>query len=245
MRELIKKMGGKQIKAKLIKIVTDASIRNAVKIYNQNYIDCPAENHVDFLFSNKAKYIRPWQIKEEFMALAKEIEIKKPKVVLEIGTASGGSLFLATRLATDDALIISIDLPEGLFGGGYPEWKIPLYKSFQRCDQKIELIRGDSHSEGVFDQCKTVLNGRTIDYCFLDGDHSYEGVKSDFELYGQLLSPDAIVAFHDIVSDKEEVPDHFVSVFWDEVKDNYMHKEFVKDRFNQSKLGIGLLFIKQ
>jgi len=34
---------------------------------------------------------------------------------------------------------------------------------------------------------------------FPDGDHSYEGVKRDFEMYSPLVRPGGIIAFHDTV----------------------------------------------
>jgi len=36
------------------------------------------------------------------------------------------------------------------------------------------------------------------DLIFIDGDHSYEGVKIDFELYKELLSNRGVILFHDI-----------------------------------------------
>src|ERR1700674_1785719 len=45
-----------------------------------------------------------------------------------------------------------------------------------------------------------------------------------------------------IVTDKSPVKDHFVSVFWNEIKSRYNYREFVKDP-SQSKLGIGLLML--
>ena len=42
-----------------------------------------------------------------------------------------------------------------------------------------------------------VLQDIKIDLLFIDGDHSYEGVKLDFELYSKLLSPNGIVILHD------------------------------------------------
>lgn len=36
-----------------------------------------------------------------------------------------------------------------------------------------------------------------IDYLHIDAGHSYENIKQDFELYTQLLSPNAIVSIHD------------------------------------------------
>ncbi len=37
-----------------------------------------------------------------------------------------------------------------------------------------------------------------IDYLHIDGDHSYEGVKKDFELYSTIMSENAIITIHDI-----------------------------------------------
>jgi predicted O-methyltransferase YrrM len=170
--------------------------------------------------------------------LAGEIEKLIPKTIVEIGTANGGTLFMSTRLAADNALIISIDLPGGEFGGGYPDWKIPIYKSFAKANQTIELIRGDSHSEQTFEKLKSLLNGREIDYLFIDGDHTYDGVKKDFEKYQPLVKKNGIIALHDIVVHKGSKCD--VHRFWNEVKQNYEYQEFVKD-WNQNCFGIGVI----
>jgi hypothetical protein len=37
-----------------------------------------------------------------------------------------------------------------------------------------------------------------IDYLHIDGDHSYEGVKKDFELYSTIMSENGIITIHDI-----------------------------------------------
>ena len=43
-----------------------------------------------------------------------------------------------------------------------------------------------------------------MDFLFIDGDHSYEGVKIDFELYSNLLSPTGIIMLHDTDSSYED-----------------------------------------
>jgi len=43
-----------------------------------------------------------------------------------------------------------------------------------------------------------------IDFLFIDGDHSYDGVKKDFELYTQILNDDGIVVIHDTDPDYEK-----------------------------------------
>lgn len=43
-----------------------------------------------------------------------------------------------------------------------------------------------------------------IDFLFIDGDHSYEGVKKDFELYSTLVNDNGIIVIHDTDSKYEE-----------------------------------------
>jgi hypothetical protein len=43
-----------------------------------------------------------------------------------------------------------------------------------------------------------------IDVLFIDGDHSYEGVKTDFELYSNILSDNGIIIIHDTDENYEE-----------------------------------------
>ncbi|PUA31631.1 MAG: hypothetical protein B7O98_09025 [Zestosphaera tikiterensis] len=90
--------------------------------------------------------IRLTQIYEEMLELAKLIAELKPKAVLEIGTAGGGTLFLWCRLASDDARIISVDLPGGPFGGGYPIWRGILYKYFKKPKQELHPDPSSRHS---------------------------------------------------------------------------------------------------
>jgi hypothetical protein len=42
-----------------------------------------------------------------------------------------------------------------------------------------------------------ILQDIKIDFLFIDGDHSYEGVKNDFELYSQIMSDKGIIIIHD------------------------------------------------
>jgi hypothetical protein len=36
-----------------------------------------------------------------------------------------------------------------------------------------------------------------IDFLFIDGDHSYEGVKKDFDLYSNIITPKGMIVIHD------------------------------------------------
>lgn len=205
---------------------------------------------VDFTFSFNyvGVSIKPAQIRDEITKLLNCIRNNKPRVILEIGTAGGGTLFLFTRIADPEAIIISIDLPGGLFGGGYPSWKSPLYRSFARQKQRIYLVRGDSHNVDTLKKVEEILSDYEVDFLFFDGDHSYKGIKSDFEMYSPLVKKGGIIVFHDIAPhDKVHDPSGTtigVDRFWNEIKRNYINErlEIVKD-WTQGWGGIGILYI--
>ncbi|KUK16874.1 class I SAM-dependent methyltransferase [Thermococcus sibiricus] len=200
------------------------------------------EELVDFSFNRFHGLIRPMQIREEIIELLKILSKRKPKVVLEIGTANGGTLFLFTRVASKDATLISVDLPGGRFGGGYPDWKVPLYKAFALPTQEFHLIRADSHNPETLEAIKEILNGMKVDFLFIDGDHTYEGVKADFEMYSPLVRKGGIIAFHDIVPGPEENVGG-VPRFWEEIRKKYKYREIVKS-WNQGGYGIGILEVE-
>lgn len=164
----------------------------------------------------------------------------KAETVLEIGTCNGGTLWLWCYLAAKDALIISLDLPGGAFGGGYDEQMIPLLESYARKTQTLELIRGDSHTEEALEVTTKLLGGREVDLLFIDGDHTYEGVKKDWEMYSPLVRPGGIVVFHDIV-EHESAPDCQVDRLWNELKQKYRHEEFCSP--DRGWAGIGVIHI--
>jgi hypothetical protein len=76
-------------------------------------------------------------------------------------------------------------------------------------------IVGDSHQPATVQRLKVRLAGRPIDLLFVDGDHSYESVKKDYELYGPLTRH--LVAFHDIFGVNPRDPGLGVYRFWNEL----------------------------
>jgi len=199
------------------------------------------EEIFNFSWSFYSGLIRPMQIKEEFLELLKIFQELNPKYIMEIGTANGGTLFCFCKLAREDATIISVDLPEGPFGGGYPEWKIPIYQAFTKGNQKLFLLRKDSHAQETLEEVKKILDNNQLDFLFIDGDHTYEGVKKDFEMYSPLVRKGGIIAFHDIVYHFEASYEVQVDKLWENIKSLFKTKELV---FNpkQGWAGIGVMF---
>jgi cephalosporin hydroxylase len=200
---------------------------------------CDIDRALHLVFASDGGFLQPLQRPAEIRNLLAILSKRKPAVVVEIGTASGGNLFLFTRVAAKDALIVSIDLPAGRFGGGYPRWRIPLYRAFARPHQKVHLIRGDSHAPETLAKLSAILNGRKIDFLFVDGDHTYQGVSQDFNLYHPFVHPGGIIAFHDIVEHSSETQCN-VNRFWQQIKTRYDHVEIVED-WKAGFAGIGLI----
>lgn len=196
---------------------------------------------IELAFHGFGGTIRPIQIPSEIRSLLHVVRELKPVRLMEIGTANGGTLFLLAKAAAPNAHIISVDMPGGWFGGGYPRFKARLFKAFTHASQRLDLIRADSHVSSTVDSVRQLLSGQPLDFLLIDGDHTYEGVKQDFETYSPLVRPGGLVAFHDIMSNPFESSSQ-VHVFWNEVKQNHRADEFVADR-SQAGLGIGALWM--
>jgi len=208
----------------------------SIKLLKRN---CNLQEAIVLSFDGFDGLITPMQIRYEISELLKKLEWEAPKIILEIGSANGGTLFLFSLAAREDATIISVDLPRGSFGGSYPAWKIPLYKAFAQKKQKIHLIRANSHSNATLEKIEALLENRSIDFLFIDGDHS--GVEKDFEMYSSLVKKGGIIAFHDIVPGSKEYTG-VVPKFWREIKGKYESEEIVKD-WAQGGFGIGIIYM--
>lgn len=178
------------------------------------------------------------QIKEEFDALLQYAKGKK--LILEIGTAWGGTLCRFIEVADDSAEIVSIDMPGGKYGGKFGQPSIDLMMSWAKPNQKLHIIRADSHAPETVENVRKILNGRKFDFIFIDGDHSYGGVKKDYENYKDMAND--IIAFHDITNHFFVIPGEEIEVdkFWHELRGN--KTEIIKDK-NQGRCGIGVLKI--
>ena len=179
-----------------------------------------------------------YQVMEEMNLFFRMLADRKPVRMLEIGILYGGTTFLFANALQDDGMLISIDkdLP-----AIYHQF-LPYVAAVKRID--IHLLRTDSHSARTPELVKTLLQDRPLDALFIDGDHSYDGVKQDFKMYSPLVRSGGIIGLHDIVDHPTETNCQ-VNLFWKNLLNNpdYEHTEIINDR-RQGKCGIGVLFKK-
>ncbi|MFX0035966.1 MAG: class I SAM-dependent methyltransferase [Candidatus Hermodarchaeota archaeon] len=183
--------------------------------------------------------IKLFQKKEEIIEFLKLYYKIKPKIILEIGTYDGGTLSFLTRCASEDAILITIDLPSARAGRSYSPIKIPFYRSFKLKNQKIYFLRLDSHKPIAKKKVKKILKKKKLDVLFIDGDHTYKGVKQDFEDFCPFVKKEGLIAFHDIVEHSVEL-NCGVYKLWNELKKKYNYKEFISND-GENWAGIGVI----
>lgn len=108
-----------------------------------------------------------------------------PKLILEIGCWSGGTLYAWSHTG---AAVIGVTHP--------------MHANVLR-PHGAEILLADS--KDCRKELAGLLAGRTPDFVFIDGDHSEGMAKSDWRL-SQQVAPGALVGFHDIACPGEPGP---------------------------------------
>lgn len=177
----------------------------------------------------------------ELQSLIGEVRRLRPQVVVEIGTHRGGTLVCWAAVAAPSAHIVSIDMPTDEWTGlGAREEDLTRVRGHLQPSQRLTAIAGDSHARSTEVRLAEALKGAPVDLLWIDGDHSYEGVKQDFEMYGGLVRAGGIVAFHD-VRPSDRWPGFGSPAFWEEIKQRYRGEELVADPRPGGGMGIGII----
>jgi hypothetical protein len=161
--------------------------------------------------------------------------------MIEIGSSGGLSMMVWAIVIAGRK--ISVDMLAGPYGGLDEisiEERNQMWKN--HFGDAIIPIEGNSREEKTIEKVREVLNGEKVGFLFIDGDHRYEGVKADYENYKQFVSPNGIIAFHDINphDQSEHDPNYQVEAerFWNELEGRKI--EF---SIPDSNMGIGMLLL--
>jgi len=187
---------------------------------DENLVEMPSELSTHF-----GKGIKFWQYPNQLSPYLKQISKYNINSYLEIGCRWGGTFIITTEILKSlNKNLKSYACDINPISNILKEYK--KYNGFVYLHQSSFLLD------------RNVIN-HDIDLVLIDGDHSYEGLKKDFEVVKQ-YSPKYIV-FHDITNDVCLG----VNKFWNEIKNNYKNYEYTKqyNSVNGSYLGIGLIEI--
>jgi len=123
-------------------------------------------------------------------------------VIVEIGSFKGKSTVMLATMAGQYNLdpVVAIDPHQGLWylGPDAPQ-QSPTFDEFI---SNIKSAGLDSQVEVQRDYSRQVAKNwtRPIRLLWIDGDHSYQGCKEDFDLFSPFLADGAVVAFHDTLN---------------------------------------------
>lgn len=109
----------------------------------------------------------------------------RPRVVLEIGAADGGTAWAWSCLPSVDT-IISVDLEP-----------VELEKCMSRDGVNTIMVSGNSLLNDTIDAVLHITDVMRPDMVFIDGCHDLESATSDMENYGCLVKPGGVIVMHD------------------------------------------------
>jgi hypothetical protein len=122
----------------------------------------------------------------------------RPKVVVELGTHVGLSALamgLALRRLGDGAKLYAVDCWEGDdHTGAYGQ---EIYDTFVKRVNELELESTIVPLKMYFDDARDKV-ATPIDLLHIDGLHTLDAVKHDWETFGPLVRPGGLVMFHDV-----------------------------------------------
>lgn len=174
----------------------------------------------------------------ELSELQRQLCGRKISVFAEIGVAKGGMLYWARSFVLPGGSIIAID--------DYKEAESPVERgralrvmAALRTTHEVVFIEQSSHD--AFAQVRAYLHGRTIDHLHIDGSHTYDDVRADFEAYSPLVTrPGGIIQLHDI-NPVGAGPGAGVPRYWTELKAQYQHREIIQR--GSCACGIGIILL--
>lgn len=140
----------------------------------------------------------------ELVCISSLAAYQKPKRVLEIGTFDGNTTLQLARNTPNEAIIHTIDLPEGQVMTHTPILesdiqfildKKKVIRKFENSTiaNKIHQHFGDST---IYDFSQFTRDG-LLDFIFIDGGHSYSCVKSDTQNALKVLAKNGCIVWHD------------------------------------------------
>lgn len=192
----------------------------------------------EILYDKANKTFGSMQVKEETVQLMDLLAKEKIKNFMEVGIADGMTFYLWSALSEDSALKVGIDFPNGGWGirRSYTEMAA-VKQRLLSISPNTYILFGNSHDKNVKDWAEKTIGDEKLDFLFIDGDHSYEGAKQDYDFYSKFVKKGGLIALHDIKNTKTHKDTGcFVWKLWNELSGDKI--EFLSDSSEFAGIGV-------
>ena len=167
------------------------------------------------------------QVPEEYSKYLWFLKNQKNKSYLNIGIGNGGSFMVETFIQDECERSVAVD------NTSYGK-----FTNIENIKYRINWLKDNTNKSIDFYNMNSSdffkLNTEKFDMIFIDGDHSYDGVKTDFVNALKFINDGGHIVLHDIASQQCEG----VMRFWNEIK-NDRCVEFM----HSNTCGIGMIKI--
>lgn len=120
---------------------------------------------------------------------------KGKKICVEIGSYLGASARAISHGFNPDQILYCIDIWESDISKRFDPPSGTIYENFLKNTEGYNVFPIRSYSkDAVFFFIKSNLE---IDFLFIDGDHSKEGIQIDWDCYYPLMKRGGVMVFHD------------------------------------------------
>ena len=168
------------------------------------------------------------------------IRVLNPRSFVELGTHNGDSYFSFCQSVKEHdlrTLCHAVDTWQGEPHAGF--YGEDIYNHVEEYNTRLYSNFSTLH-RCFFDEALNEFEDGSIDLLHIDGFHTYEAVKHDFETWKPKLSENAVVLFHDAA---EVQRDFGVWKFWDELEEKYPGRCFLfLHSHGLGILGVGELY---
>lgn len=165
------------------------------------------------------------------------VNVLKPSLIVELGVHTGNSLCTFSQSVLEgkiNASCYGVDTFAGeKHAGFYDETIFENISSFvqKNFDKTTTLMRT------TFDEAVIQFSDNSIDLLHIDGLHTYEAVKNDFETWLPKISKTGVILFHDTQVRRD---DFGVWKLWEEIKEKYQYTYEFKYGY-----GLGVLSLSE
>ena len=198
--------------------------------YNNPTFECDQINEIIMKYS-------PWVGHRSFAYDL--IQYMKPKNIVELGSHYGCSTYAMLQAIKDFRIESTFYAVDTWAGDDYTknDYENDVYIAFCKVQeslfQNVDLVK----VRKTFDEALSMFQDRSIELLHIDGNHTYEAVKNDYERWKAKVSDHGIIMFHDISTDKVFGKTMGSHLFWEELK---AEKKYTIE-FDFS-YGLGVLF---